>query len=250
MAISRARQAQRTLRLTLLVVLCSAALLSCAATPAEVLNGNPPTDPAASPAETTSRAVVHVAARASTCDTSSFGTGLIVAPQRVLAAAHVLAGADRVVVTDATGDGTDGSVVYFDPRHDLALIAVPGLDAPGLQYSDTAPEGGSAVVVSFRSITGVTEKPVTIESRGEVVSTGIYQRATVTLTVWSVDGDISPGDSGAPLVAESGILGLIFAEAEDDVDRGYALSLEHLAPVVERAAGYTIKVDTGDCLDR
>lgn len=245
-----ARLPRACISLAVLALLCSASLVACASPPAEVLNGEPVSSASLAPTDNASQAVVQLAAHAPTCSTTSFGTGLVVAPQRVLATAHVVAGADRVVITDAAGDGTVGTIVYFDPRHDLALIAVPGVDAAPLRYSTDEFSSGRAAVVSYRTTTGITVKPVTIESKSDVLSTDIYQGTTVTLNVWDVEGDISPGDSGAPLVTDGGILGLIFAESQDEESRGYALTLKHLAPVIERAADYTIRVDTGACLDR
>ncbi|HRN28176.1 MAG TPA: trypsin-like peptidase domain-containing protein [Terrimesophilobacter sp.] len=189
-----------------------------------------------------------VASRSQTCGTTSSGTGLVVAKDRVLTNAHVVVGASRTVVTGDDGAGSFGFVVYFDPRHDLAVIAAPGFGVSAPAFGDAVANGEAAVVARFVAGEGVTEVPVVVESRDSAVTKGIFGIETVTIDYWTVAGDIDPGFSGAPLVTEHGVVGIVFAEAGDDRPEGYALSLEHVSPVVERAAGFTIKADTGACL--
>lgn len=196
-------------------------------------------------------AIVRVAAAAPACDASLFGTGLIVAPERVLTNAHVVAGSSRVVVAGANSDATPGAIVYFDPHHDLAVIAVPGLSAAPLRFTDSIAIGGQAIVADYQTGSDPSAISVTIRSRDSTPSTDIYGETRVTLDYWTIRGTIEPGASGAPLLTSEGrVFGLVFAKGEGLEPEGYALSLTHVAPVVERAAGYTIRVDTGRCVGR
>lgn len=216
-------------------------LASCAASAAEI--ADPPHVTEVAPA------IVSVAARATQCDTSSFATGLVIATDRILTNAHSVAGADRVVIADSDGNGTPGSVVYFDPKQDLAIVAATGFDAVPLTFSGGAAPGDAAIVTGHR-LGGVNTIPVMIESRDSAVAADIYGGSTITLDYWTIAGVIEPGISGSPLITENGIIGLVFAQADGSEPRGFALAATHLTTAVENAPGYTIKVDTGPCLRR
>lgn len=220
---------------------CVTSLVSCSPVPTA--------EPMSTLSSSIASAVVGVAARSVECGTTSFGTGLVVSTNRVLTSAHVVAGASRIVVSTGEGAGSFGSVVYYDPRHDLAVISVPGFDSGPLPFSESAQIGDAAVVAAFIAGVGVTGIPVELRALSSTVTNDIYGDATVTLEYWTIAGEIDPGFSGAPLVTEAGITGAVFAEAADDEAVGYALTLEHIAPVIERAKDYVIKADTGACLN-
>ncbi len=63
------------------------------------------------------------------CDQGIEGSGFVYAPDRVLTNAHVVAGVTDPVV-DVGGTSETGKVVYYDPRTDVAVIAVPTGDDP------------------------------------------------------------------------------------------------------------------------
>ena len=61
----------------------------------------------------------------------SSGTGLIVLPDGVIVTnQHVVAGAERVVVTLADGREFEGQLLGEDPLTDIAVIRIPGRDLP------------------------------------------------------------------------------------------------------------------------
>ena len=69
------------------------------------------------------------------------GSGVVVAPGRVLTNAHVLRG-QEVAVRLRSGDAVAGSVVGFDPDLDVAVIAADTGDAPPIAWE---PEAVAAV---------------------------------------------------------------------------------------------------------
>ncbi len=72
------------------------------------------------------------------------GTGFAVAPNLIVTNAHVVAGATDVAVTsDATGRRVRGTVVFFDPELDVALIRTPDLVLRPLVFAATAPVRGT-----------------------------------------------------------------------------------------------------------
>lgn len=213
---------------------------------------SPPSTPLATPTLSggVESAVVRVMSRALTCGSSHFGHGVVVADDRVLTNAHVVAGSSAVVVADSTGFASPGKVVYFDPHHDLAVIAVPGFEAPALVYGDALTSGDEAFIATYQYGARALPIPVAVTAQGSALSTDIYGRTAVTLTYWTVAGKVEHGVSGAPLVTQSGeVAGLIFAKGDDTEPTGFALSLDHVAPVVAAASQYATAADTGACLD-
>src|SRR5262249_31407980 len=93
--------------------------------------------------------VLKVRGRARSCSRALEGTAFVIAPQRVITNAHVVAGTDRVQVE--TADGTlDATVVNYDPETDVAILRVPGLRAPVLQLAPKpAVSGLSGLVLGY-----------------------------------------------------------------------------------------------------
>ena len=82
-----------------------------------------------------SLSVVRISGTAYACGQNQSGTGFVVAPERVVTNAHVVAGVDRPVIEAPNGQAIDGFVVYFDDDDDLAIVAVPGLTTAALPLS-------------------------------------------------------------------------------------------------------------------
>jgi serine protease Do len=81
------------------------------------------------------------------------GTGVVVAPDRVLTNAHNLR--DRTTqVTFADGRAVQGRVAGIDPDHDLVVLEVETADAPVLAWSDTELTEGDAVFAAARTTRG------------------------------------------------------------------------------------------------
>ena len=67
----------------------------------------------------------------SACGVGVEGSGWVARPGVVVTNAHVVAGQDDTQVLPGGRDpGLDAQAVHFDPRNDLAVLRVPGLDAP------------------------------------------------------------------------------------------------------------------------
>ena len=63
------------------------------------------------------------------CGLGVEGSGWVAAPGLVVTNAHVVAGEDDTTVNLEDGTQLDATAVHYDPRNDLALLAVEGLDA-------------------------------------------------------------------------------------------------------------------------
>jgi S1-C subfamily serine protease len=152
------------------------------------------------------------------------------------------------VVEAPNGQAIEATVVYFDPHHDLAVLAVPGLDIAPIPMGDDLGVGDHAVVDGypyggpFRTgaarVLAVTQSSVDdVGDRGETVR-----------EIYSLAADVKPGNSGGPLLAVDGrIAGIVFARSSDQANLGYAMTDDELAPVVQRAPGLNASVSSGAC---
>ncbi|HYZ08971.1 MAG TPA: MarP family serine protease [Pseudonocardiaceae bacterium] len=219
-----------------------------AATPiAEV----PPADPALlnHPVVVQARdSVLKVRGRSDLCGRMTEGSSFVIAPQRVLTNAHVVAGTESVAVETADGE-LDAEVVAYDPATDVAVLEVPELDAPVLPLLlEDAPSGLDVLVLGYPMDGPYTPSAGRVRDQLPLRGPDIYGSSTVTREVYTVRAEVRSGNSGGPLVDTSGqVRGLVFGAAVDDDDTGFALTGSEIADDVGRASSLTEEVDTGSC---
>lgn len=193
--------------------------------------------------------IVKVTGVAEDCSRGQEGTGFVVAPQRVVTNAHVVAGVtEPFVQVTGQGDRLEGEVVLFDSARDLAVIEVPGLTAAPLPLGEDLSRGDPAAIAGFPLDGPYQSSPArvrqVIDARGE----DIYGRPGVVREVYSLFADVEPGNSGGPLLDPSGaVVGVIFAKSLDDENTGYALTLAESRPVLTAAASSSDPVQVGPC---
>jgi S1-C subfamily serine protease len=194
--------------------------------------------------------VVKVLGRADSCAAALEGSGVVVAPGRVLTNAHVVAGTSRVVVAASEGSPVVAEVVYLDTDADVAVLAVQGLEAPVVALdADVAGPGDDAVVAGYPNGGGLDTENARLRSRSNLVGLDIYGREEVLREVVAFRGQVQPGNSGGPLLALDGeVIGLVFAASLTDPDTGYALAQSELARALQVAEAETVTaVPTGAC---
>jgi S1-C subfamily serine protease len=203
------------------------------------------------PAVTQDRSsVLKIQARAPSCSRKLEGTGFVVAPQRVLTNAHVVAGTSSVAVE--TGNGIlDARVVYFNPEVDDAILAVPGLSEPALDFaSQPAERGQDAIVLGYPLDGPYTASPGRVRKEISLRGPDIYSENQVTRDVYTLRAQVHSGNSGGPLVEQDGdVLGVVFGAAVDDSDTGFALTHSEVQPAVSAAPGLSDEVSTGQCAE-
>lgn len=195
-----------------------------------------------------SDSVTRITANVPACRATSSGSGFVIGEGLIMTNAHVVAGAQAVVV-EAPGDlPRTATVVYFDAETDIAVLAAPEVEAAALPFSVT-PAAGTTVFFQGYPFGG----PLTSRSAA-VLSTavGAMQSADGTelppRSVTRIAGSVNPGNSGGPLLSSDGaIVGMIFAQADGVPNRGFALSMEEVAPVIALAPTLTAPVPTGSC---
>jgi uncharacterized membrane protein required for colicin V production len=210
-----------------------------------------PPDPAlqASPVVQQARSsVLKIRGRASSCGRALEGSGFVIAPQRVMTNAHVVAGTDEVGV-EVEGDLLAGRVVLYDSDSDIAVIAVPGLDAPPLRFAQgDAASGASALVLGYPLDGPYQAAEARVRERINLSGPDIYDSHIVQRDVYTVRAVVRSGNSGGPMVDPGGrVLGVVFGAAVDDDDTGFALTADEVADEVAAAPGLADEVYTGDC---
>lgn len=210
-----------------------------------------PPDPAlqASPVvQQLQSSVLKVRGRASSCGRALEGTGFVVAPERVMTNAHVVAGTDQVGVETA-GGLRDGRVVLYDPDTDVAIIAVPGLSATPLTFSGPdAASGASAIVLGYPLDGPYQAAEARVRERIELRGPDIYDSHTVERDVYTIRAQVRSGNSGGPLVDPQGlVLGVVFGAAVDSGDTGFVLTADEVADELAAASSLGEGVGTGSC---
>src|SRR5690606_14051846 len=95
------------------------------------------------------RSVLKVHGSAPQCDRQIEGSSFVYAEGLVATNAHVVAGTDEVRV-ESEGRLLDAEVVVFEPEKDLAVLSVPGLDAPALPTTaEPGASGDDAIVLGY-----------------------------------------------------------------------------------------------------
>jgi S1-C subfamily serine protease len=214
-----------------------------------------PAPPVERPDDPEARAIAAVAeastlkVRAGTCGLESAGSGFVIAPGYVLTNAHVIAGGRTIRVNGPTGT-YDATPVLFDPELDVALLRVPDLIAPALQFARADPERGTpAAVLGYPGGGPLRIVAAAVADTYPALGRDIYSSEHVRRDIVEIRSDIERGNSGGPLMLPDGTVGgVVFAEARTDEDVGYALAPMAVAERIGIAAGRTERVATGECL--
>ncbi|MEU7468243.1 MarP family serine protease [Streptomyces sp. NPDC044984] len=176
------------------------------------------------------------------------GSGFVYATEHVMTNAHVVAGIDEPTVrVGGVGRTYEARVVLFDPQKDVAVLYVPELRAPVLEFDDDADRGNSAVVAGYPQDGDLNLQAATVAGRLQARGQNIYNDAAVTREIYSIRSTVRPGNSGGPLLTTDGrVYGVVFARSTSDAETGYVLTADEVAGDAERAADATAPVDTGE----
>jgi S1-C subfamily serine protease len=198
---------------------------------------------------TAHRSVVKVLGTAPSCSRRIEGSGFVYDDQRIMTNAHVVAGTREVEVETENGDRLDGTVVVYDPERDLAVIYVPGLRAPVMQFArKPAASGANAIVLGYPLDGPYNAQSARVRDVSNITGPDIYDANDVTREIYTIRALVRSGNSGGPLVTPTGqVLGVIFAAAADNRNVGFALTAEEAAGTAKAGAERTRAVRTGEC---
>jgi S1-C subfamily serine protease len=180
------------------------------------------------------------------CDRGIEGSGFAYADGRIMTNAHVVAGvAKPSIVID--GREVPARVVLFDRELDVAVLAAD-VDLRPLRFDDGGRAGQAAAVLGYPENGPFDARAARIRTEMKLRSPDIYDSGEVVRETFSVRGLVRSGNSGGPLVSESGrVLGVIFAASVSDKSTGYALTADQVADDARRGIAATSAVSTGDC---
>lgn len=182
------------------------------------------------------------------CGFGVAGSGWVAADGIVVTNAHVVAGEEETSVQlGGEGDKLDASVVAFDVENDVAVLAVPGLDAPALSFDPDPTAGASAAILGFPEGGPYDVRAARLGSTRTVLSQDAYGKGPIQRSITSFRGVVRQGNSGGPLVDRSGrVVGTVFAQAVREGPRGgYAVPNAIVAQTLRNISG---EVDTGTCV--
>ena len=192
--------------------------------------------------------VVKIRGVAPGCQKVLEGTGFVVAPNRVMSNAHVVAGSDSVTV-EVDGQTYDAGVVSYDPEADISILDVPNLPSQPLSFAEgSAPTGTDAVVMGYPGGGDFVATPARVRETIELNGPDIYRTATVNREVYTIRGTVRQGNSGGPMINRTGkVLGVVFGAAVDDADTGFVLTAKEVSRQLAKL-GNTQRVATGACV--
>jgi S1-C subfamily serine protease len=219
----------------------------------EPITSVPAPDPALahSPVVTSARrSIVKVVGTAPSCAKVLEGSGFVFADDRVMTNAHVVGGvSEPTVQIGGKGRLHDARVVLYDWERDIAILDVPGLDAPPLHFiGGEAHSKDDAIVAGFPENGAFDVRAARVRDRIEAEGPDIYHRGTVRRDVYSLYATVRQGNSGGPLLTRDGrVAGVVFAKSLDDANTGYALTAAEVAPDVTAGSTAEQRVDSQSC---
>lgn len=212
-----------------------------------------PPDPAlaSSPvAQRAKRSIVKVMGTAQSCGKVLEGTGFVFGERRVMTNAHVVGGVDEPTV-QIGGEGRkyDAKVVLYDWERDIAVLDVPSLKAPALEFTTKdAASSDDAIVAGFPENGAYDIRPARVRGRITANGADIYKRGTVHRDVYSLYATVRQGNSGGPLLTPEGkVYGVVFAKSLDDPDTGYALTADEVEEDIAKGRSANQQVDSDSC---
>ncbi|HEY7479008.1 MAG TPA: trypsin-like peptidase domain-containing protein [Gemmatimonadales bacterium] len=173
-----------------------------------------------------------------------YGTGFVVRPNGIIITnQHVVAGAERVVVTLADGSDMPATVLGEDPLTDIAVLQVKrnGLLTTKIGRSTDLMIGEWVVALGnpYAYLLGNSEPTVTVgvvsATNRNILPSG--EQTGLYFDMIQTDAAINPGNSGGPLTNALGeVVGVnssIFSSSGGSVGLGFAIPIERALRVAD-----------------
>ncbi len=178
----------------------------------------------------------------------TIGSGFPVEPHLVVTNAHVVAGTGRHRVLTAGGARSTATVVWFDPRRDLALLNVPGITLDPLRLVSAVRSGTTGAVIGYPGGGRQAVVGARVVARTTAVGRDIYSSSLVRREIYVLRAKVRKGDSGGPVVDRSGRpIGVVFAASTVDPNEGYALTNAELRAVLNQVGASRSPVGVSKC---
>jgi S1-C subfamily serine protease len=192
---------------------------------------------------------VRIDGIAESCSAAMVGTGFIIANERVITNAHVVAGVKEPVITLSNSQTQlGGRVIAMDRKKDIAIIFVPGLTGEKLTFIGPVTPNEVGFVVGYPNGGKLRTSAVLVSAEFESLGTDIDGNGEARRAVIVFGGDVKPGNSGGPLLNDQGqVLGVVFAADEQNKNTGYALAPSEVSKLISETTSKTESIATGSC---
>jgi S1-C subfamily serine protease len=179
------------------------------------------------------------------CGLGISGSGWIAAPETVVTNAHVVAGVREARVDRGDRGKLRARVVVFDPRNDVAVLRVPGLQGTPLRLVE--PEQGAPVaILGYPGSGPFSATAGRIGQTGTVLTDDAYGRGPIRRSITTLRGEVRRGNSGGPAVdAQGRVQTTIFASRVGDAS-GYGVPTSVVRETLAGAGAAA--VSTGPCV--
>jgi S1-C subfamily serine protease len=180
------------------------------------------------------------------CGLAVQGSGWIAAREVVVTNAHVVAGEDDTTVKLNGGDELDAEATVFDPHNDVAVLRVPGLEAPALELRAQGNVGEQVAILGYPKNGPYRAEPGRLGETRTVISQDAYGNGPVQRRITSLRGRVRSGNSGGPAVDETGgVVATMFAATTSGATGGFGVPPAIVRSALGKANGDP--VDTGPC---
>lgn len=170
---------------------------------------------------------------------SGAGSGVIISEDGyILTCAHVVSGADSVMVTDYEGNEYEAQIVGSYEAGDIAVIKIDadGLQAATLGDSDAVKlaetvyavgnPGGTLGGSITDGIISATERTITVSLDSSQSYGFASMNNTISLDVMQTSTAVSPGNSGGGLFNSSGeLIGIVNAKSSGESQEGIGFAI-------------------------
>jgi S1-C subfamily serine protease len=156
------------------------------------------------------------------CGLGIEGSGWVAGPGVVVTNAHVIAGEDDTVVEPrGHGPGLTARAIHFDPRNDVAILRVDGLNAPSLPLGGSVAPGTAAAILGFPENGPYDARAGRVGATQTTLTDDAYGRGPVRRSITSLRGLVREGNSGGPMVDAAGrVATTIFAATVGGAEPG------------------------------
>ena len=194
--------------------------------------------------------IVRIIGVKQACNALSKGTGFVVAQDIIFTNAHVVAGVTNPEIDGPHTNKIAGTVIYFNPKNDLALIRVPNLNLPALELGSNATENLKVTIAGYPG--GQSQKlvPAVVKRIFNAQMPDIYFKSTALESIYEVDSELDPGFSGSPILDQDGkVRGAIFSNATDKNSTSYGLLPTEITSALTLGGSATF-ADTNKCITK
>jgi S1-C subfamily serine protease len=176
------------------------------------------------------------------CGIDREGTGFVVAPGIFVTAAHVVSGANRIVVNEHVA-----RVVLLDPNNDVAVLVGDTKGLPAIALAAVPRADTLATIAGFPLNGLLASTGAAIDGQLTARGPDIYDQATVTRLLVALSAAVEPGNSGSPVLVDHRAVAMVFSKSTAQADVAYAVPASIIANELRGLSTHSKTVSSGGC---